>query len=753
MAGPWEKYATESAAPAAGPWTQFQPQAEVVEAPQPDYQLPEGYSIQETDRGRFIVTPQGQWQPLEVDGVVNEIAQRAADQNPDDLERAVNISNRAQRIDAGGDTSGGFAGNFLRGAPFVGSYADEAIGAVTGALTGQDAGDMAQKSRDITDAYAVARPSRAMGANVAGAVVGSAPLAAAAGPRIAAAMPATRGGQALAGLGLGAVGGGVEGAVYGSGQGAGEGPSDTRAGNALSNAALGAGLGAVTGAAAPYVAAGGRQIARRALEFVRGKDVDVIARELGVSTGAARQIRNAIQSGDDDAALAAIQRGGDSSMLGDANDFTRSLVDTAAQAPGGGGAVARGAVNERVTAATRQMNKALDDVLGAPRGEREMIGDIMTESAGPRQAAYDRAFAQPINYASGQGRKIESVLQRVDPATLRGAVDEANAQMRDLGITNRQIRATIGDNGEVVFDTMPDVRQLDALKQSLDSVAENSKNAQGVMSPQGRRAARQAADLRQAISEAAPAYDDAVRLGGQAIAERNAVNTGYDLLTANVRREDLAQQLHKATPAERDSMRAGVRSYVDEVTSRIARTITDNEVEAREGIRILRDFSSRGNQTKLRMLLGAEKADTLLSQIDEAATGFELRAAIAGNSRTFARTANAEGIRQEASGGVLRTLMQGEPVNATKLLVQGITGETDEAQMIREMGLYQEISEALVNTRGPRAERALRLIEGAAEGQQITERQAEFVARALTSSGLGAVPVVSREASNSLAIQ
>jgi len=45
------------------------------------------------------------------------------------------------------------------------------------------------------------------------------------------------------------------------------------------------------------------------------------------------------------------------------------------------------------------------------------------------------------------------------------------------------------------------------------------------------------------------------------------------------------------------------------------------------------------------------------------------------------------------------------------------------------------------------------IMENAIAGQQVTERQAAYVARALLGASSGAVPVASREASNLLATQ
>jgi hypothetical protein len=181
----------------------------------------------------------------------------------------------------------------------------------------------------------------------------------------------------------------------------------------------------------------------------------------------------------------------------------------------------------------------------------------------------------------------------------------------------------------------------------------------------------------------------------------------------------------------------GRRPHLDEVTANVTRTLADPDTTTREGIAVLRSMSSRANQTKLRILLGGRQADALLSEIDQAATAFELRAAIAENSKTAVRQATQGAIRDQTSGGVVRTLAQGEPVNAAKRFVQILTGETAEAQQLRQMGVYQEIADVLVNTRGVRAQRAYRLIERAIAGEAITESQASYIGTTL--SGLLAV--------------
>jgi len=91
-------------------------------------------------------------------------------------------------------------------------------------------------------------------------------------------------------------------------------------------------------------------------------------------------------------------------------------------------------------------------------------------------------------------------------------------------------------------------------------------------------------------------------------------------------------------------------------------------------------------------------------------------------------------VEEITAPGPLATLLSGEPIYATKKLVQVITGTTDEARALRKMGIYDEIAGVLISLRGKEAQNALRLIRGAVDGDVVTTQQAEKIAKILTSS-------------------
>lgn len=672
------------------------------------------------------------------DGTLSAVSAGFSTQNQDDIAAILQGATPAnivqnsfdnQRIDA--NPVAARANELVRGVPFVGSYADEAIGVFNP--------QAAENMRDLTGAMQRQNPLETMGLNISGALAGAIPMAAAAGPSLLANASQSLGVRALQGAAFGTAVGATEGAIYGAGEGE---ARDERVQNAQTGGLIGAGLGMGLGAAGPYLAAGARNL----LNTIRGTDTATVAKELGVSPAAAAVVRQALASGDDEAALAALRRAGDDAMLADANPNTQSLLDTAAQSPGQAGQVAREAVAQRTQQATTQMTDALDDVLGPARGEREIMSEIAQQSAPARSEAYDAAYSAAIDYTTPQAQAIEGLLARVP----QNVINRANELMRIRGEESAQIMATITEGGPTVFRTMPDVRQLDYITRALNDIAAEADGAGklGGQTDLGMSIQALSRNIRQNLRVAVPEYGRALETAADAISQRNGVETGYDLLRAGTRREDIGRAINGATEPELAAMRQGVRSFIDDTTANVTRTITDGDTAAREGIQILRQMSSRGNITKLRMLLGRTDADRLLGEIDQAATSFELRAAIAMNSRTYARTAMNDVISEQTAPGLLRTLAQGEPVNAAKRIIQGLTGETAEATQARQMGLYEEIAEALTSVRGMNAQRSLQMMTRAIEGQPLNDQQARVIANAVIAAFEGSgVPVANREIS------
>jgi hypothetical protein len=679
--------------------------------------VPQGATLLGTfaDNGRVLQMPDGSLQAVSAGGATTDPATVRRIMEGGTFSAAMQDRLDNERIQQ--NPIAARANEVVRGVPFVGSYADEVVGAVS-----PQAGE---NMRRTTDAMERQRPGQTTALNVLGGIAGAVPMALAAAPAVQALAPAARSGRLALGAVTGALTGATEGAIWGAGEGE---TGQERLESAAKTGGLGAVGGAVIGALAPVAG----DVLQAAWRRLAQSDVATIAAQLNISRPAAVVVRDALQTGDMQAAQQALARAGDDAMLADAGIPARQLLDASAQTGGPAGQIVRQAVDARVTDASRNMTGALDQTLGAPRGERQLMDSIRQQNAPQRSTAYDAAYSAAINYSAPEGMALERLMTRVPASAIR----RANELMRIRGEQSPQIMATIDEaTNTVTLQRMPDVRQTHYIMQALDDIAAGTDGTGtfGRQNTYGGSIERLRSEISQNLRAAVPEFATAQNLAADTARELRATELGRNLF--GMAREDVARMLSNATPAERRAAEQGLRSYIDDVTARVTRTITDGNTEAREGIKVLRDFSSRQNQTNLRILLGQERADTLLDELDRATTAFELRAAIAENSKTAARQAIQEGVEGRTTG-VLSTLMQGEPVNATKLLVQALTGETAEAVQIRQMGLYEEIARALTQSRGDRARTALRMVELAMNGQRLSNRQAELVASALSSGAV-----------------
>jgi hypothetical protein len=626
-----------------------------------------------------------------------------------------------------------------RGVPFVGSMVDEAMGALRGpnAMAG---------TRALAGAMERERPGETMALNLAGGVAAPALAAGLLTAAVPTAIPAaytaavgtgTRGAQALRGLLAGGIGGGVEGGIYGAGEGQ---TPDERVSQAQSGAGFGTIAGGAFGAASPYVAQGASNV----MDMVRRSDVAQIASIFGISPNAARVIKNTFQMGGDiNEAISRVEMAGAEGMVGDAGIAAQALLDaTGASSPAGAQAV-RGPLDERMTRVNEQLDTGMTGLLGQPaEGPVTAINDIMRRSGPERTARYDAAYSTPIDYADPTGRQIEAIVtQRIEPDILNQAIQQANAEMRDRGMTNQQIMAQIGPDGSMQFVEMPNVRQLDELKKALNALARGAKNTEGLVSvdtPQSLRYQRQANDLRDAIIEAtggpSGTYAQAVKVGGDTIQERNAFELGESLLSPRTRVESVRLELGpNPSQAQIDAAKVGLRTRIDQIVGDVRRIPSDPNIDARQALAVLREAGSDNAREKIRRVLGAD-ADEMLRMLDQAMVAAETRAATSVNSRTAIRQATDEQVRDITAPGVVGQLAQGEPINTAKAVVQAVTGMTNEYTVAQRQRIYQDIARALTQKQGDDAVIALRALDAAMQGQQLTDSQTDQLSRLLAAT-------------------
>ena len=621
---------------------------------------------------------------------------------------------------------------YVKGVPFVGSYVDEAIGAIAGP-------EAATATRSVQGAMERQRPWQTAGLNLAGGATAVLGAAAAAPQAIAGGAQAITGTgrmlpQALRAAGAGLTAGAVEGGVYGAGEGT---NAEERVREAGRGAAFGGATGGLLGFASPYARKGIENIVSRFSQ----NDIRTIAAEFGISQDAARIIKNTFDMGGDvDTAIARVQQAGNEGMIGDAGEAAQALLDaTKSSGPAAAQAVSQ-PLEQRMARTAANLDTGLTQRLGMPaEGPQTAVSEIMSGTREARQRAYDAAYQTPIDYAAPEGQAIEGILGRVQPDILNAAIADANAEMIDRGLRNQQIMAQIAEDGTIVFQEMPNVRQLDFLKRSLDDIARGSKRTEGVVSvdtPASMRANRQASDLRDALINATGgaegSYAQALKIGGDTIAEREAFLLGERLLSQRTRVEDVLLQLgQNPSQAQIEAAKRGLRTRIDQIVGDVRRIPSDPNIDARQALATLRELSSDNAREKIRRLMGDE-ANAVFELLDQASVAAETRAATSVNSRTAIRQATQESISQMTEPGVIGSALAGEPVNTTKAIVQAITGQTSEYTEAQKQRIYLDLARALTQARGKDAVTALRVLDAAMKGQQLTDAQTEMLSNLIT---------------------
>lgn len=629
------------------------------------------------------------------------------------------------------------AQEFNQGVPLVGEWLDEGV-----ELFSPDA---ASAMRQTSDAMERERPGESTALNIAGGIAGTLPLVA--GAPIKAAANFVGAGRGLISKGLRA---GVVAAPAAATEGAAAFSGRADEGRRLAEGGKGAAIGgAMAVAGGPIFAALGAG-ATKMMAYAKKMDVDAIARQLGVSKPAARVIKGHLVNDDLDAAARALAQGGPNAMLADAGTATRSALDSAMQTGGSALSVGRRRVNERATQAGQTLVTALDDILGQPEGIKSATKAIAQRTAKARRAAYQRAYSQPTPMTGKAGATIEGVLNRVSPKHMRSAIDAANDMLRDAVddqgnqlFPNLNIMARIADDGTVTFSQPLSVPQLDYLARGLYEVAEaGTDRMTGAMSAEAARAANQAKALRDAMKGSVDGYATALKLGGDAIAEREALSMGRKVLSQSMTVEDVRAAMRGASEQSRAAARQGMRQAIDDVMSRARTTLGNiengtftfdgNGDAIREALAAVQQLSTRKNMTKARLILGRD-ADRLFKELQEAGAALALRGAVAQNSATAIRTAGREAMAAEAQPGLVRRTAgeAGNPLDAARELTRAAAG-TDEATSVRmTQQTAAEVADALTRLRGPEAAQAIDAMRLVIAGQPIKDADAAAFGRAI----------------------
>ncbi len=504
--------------------------------------------------------------------------------------------------------------------------------------------------------------------------------------------------------------------------------SGTDMGSRLKEGAVEAGTGAAVGALFPLAQAGASK-GYQAISNARASKP--IAKQAGASPEALRLLGNVMEG---DGSLgpqgqAGMSAAGSEAMLADAGPNARAVLDTAIQRGGPGAVTARNAIAARTARSARDTIGALDATLGQPKGVTASRTAIRTGSAGARSNAYDDAYGAAIDYADPRGQAIESIIKTRVP---QSAINEANALMRAEGNQSRQILANVADDGTVTFETLPDVRQIDYITRGLNEVADQADGAGklGGTTAKGRAYSNLSRELRDNLKELVPEYAKALDTAADPIRRSKAVELGSRLLSPSMTRDQVEEAVSGMTGPEKEALAQGVRSRLDDIMANVTRTVQDGDTSAREAVKAIKDLSSRANREKLSLAIGEGKARRLFDELDRAATSFDLKASVTENSKTFARQATERRIGELTQPGAIGKAAQGEPIKATKRIVQALTGMTPERIRGKEDAVYSEIAK-LLTRQGGAGQKVYDAIGKLGQTDAATALMSDRIARAL----------------------
>lgn len=596
-------------------------------------------------------------------------------------------------------------------------FGDEMASHLGSALTGTPREQVLAEMRGMQGQAQQQNP----GSYLSGQIAGGVAQGVASGPATLSARAA--GSALLPRVAAGVADGAIFGGLYGAGSG-------TDANSRMTEAAKSGQMGMLMGGAAPIVATG----ASKAYQGVRNALSSApIAKQAGTTPEALRVLGGIL---DADGSLgstgqANMARAGNEAMLVDAGPTARRALDTAIQRSGPGAVTARRAVEDRLGRETKALTNVLDDTMGKPGQSlsRDMV--VYGDRTNPISLLYKKAYSTPIDYAQPAAREIEGLVKgRVPPA----AIKAANDLMRVEGQESAQILAKVADDGSVVFEKLPDVRQLDYITRGLNQVAQSveGQGAMGGTTPIGRAYGNLSREIRSRLKDLVPEYKTAVDRAGTEIGKIKAQEFGSTLLNPSITRDQVKEFVTDISLAERLKLVQGARQQIDDAMARVSRTVADGDMPAREAVKALKDMSSRANREKIGVALGESQAKSLFKELDRVTASFELRAAIADNSATYARQAMERRVGDFAApDGVVRSAKMGEPLQATKRSIQALTGETAEAVKRREDALYGELAR-LLTMQGGAGQNVYGALGKLGQTDQATQLMMDRISRGLS---------------------
>lgn len=630
------------------------------------------------------------------------------------------------------------------GIPLVGGWIQDIAGAVSPELQA--------KTKAVSEAKQSQDPIESTALQVGGAVVPSiiaAPVVAPASfVNWLSKLPTVQKMVAVGGSG------GLLGLVEGAVSGAGRGGEDGRMEGAVEGGSIGAAGGLFGGLLPPAVIKGYENLK---VSF-RNVGAEDIAKSLNISIPSAQVLSATFRDAGTDikSALQNIFNAGEEGMLADSGFAAQALLDAAASTGGRASQITSEEVTGRAARQGAALSTSMDDALGVlPKVDDQaadaldMAENIASSTKVQRQEAYDLAYGTPIDFSSTAGREIERVFDALPDRFKGAAIERANEKMRLEAYKTgkpqpKQILADIADDGTVSFSTMPNLRQLDQIKQAIGEVGFKEVDNFGRPTADALDAVNWYREISNRLKEASPEYRKAVELGGDKISLDNALELGLGMLKPGMSARDVARAMKGAESVEKQYAKLGVRSAVDDLINNVKATIASPDIDINTLRTVFTQLSSKNSRDKIKILLSASEAKQLFKDLDQAQMSLALRAAVAMNSKTSIRITQKEMVDEMTDIGAFAHLLRLEPAKASQSVVQKVTGETDALSVAAKQEIYTDIAKALTQIKGKEARTALKVIMRASKAEQVSDAELKAVSDLLlANSGFASIAAFS----------
>lgn len=563
-----------------------------------------------------------------------------------------------------------------------------------------------RQQEGMDKAFKEQNPKTNTALEVAGAIGGTLPVAAtAAGGRLLGVTGPTLGARALQGAKSGAAIGAIDNYI--------------RTGNA--DEAARAGLtGAVLGGATPYVAAGAGALARKGLELaspITTRTINKLGEALQFSESNIAKLKDALKS---NPRLSAA----------DVDENIKGLAQGLAAQPGEAQAVIRKAVSERAGDAKEAVKGVFNESLGQTPNVPILLDTLKKTTADNANKAFTNALsnAKPIDLkglTQNEVSKVREVFEKVvsdlpDPGKLSQAelLHRVQSRLREEG--QSLLKSSVGSERTIGKDLMNTrAKIVDKLNSATGG---KFKSAQ----------AQYADDM--AIQDA---FDKGTNLfkGGSALENRP---------------DFFRQEFAKATKAEKDAIRLGARTAVDNLIGQSKRASTGANIA-----------ESEFNLDKLKIVLGEKEANRLAKLLKDEIDIAKVNTALLGGSQTEIRRGLAQSVAPRdiepvsrgtglmsllaGMGGMQAFGVPGLAAAAVPIIGGAVRQGSQRVGKAIDVASNKDLAK-LITSSGADAQKALEFI---AERAAAQNRLGEAVRTGVTAVGKGSIPEASNQVERS----